>query len=59
MRCGWPEKDIRKALKAKLEACETDDHRSLTLEIAAAAKAMGNSWPLRPKPVPRPKLNTG
>jgi hypothetical protein len=56
MRCGWKESEIKKELRRRLDESQSDEEKKLLLSIAQEAKDIGSSWPLRPKPVPKPRL---
>ena len=57
MKCGWTDKEIKAEFNRRYAELTSDDQRKLMREIFAEAQARGNSWPLRPKFVPRPPLH--
>ncbi len=56
--CGWTKEEVQAEFDRLYGELAGDD-RELLLEIFAEAQARGNSWPLRPKFVPRPPLHNG
>lgn len=54
---GWTEREIDEEVARLLKQCDTEQQRSGLLDIAAEARAAGNCWPLRPKPVAMPPLH--
>ena len=51
--CGWTKEEVQAEFDRMYGELSGDDRKAM-LEIFAEAQARGNSWPLKPKFVPRP-----